>query len=159
QDLASPWPVLRTAAQQLATEAVQILGDPRSQISGRWRLSKLFFPHHLRGLAPKGTLAGESLVEHDSQAVPVAPFGGGEPRSLFGCHVSGCPRHRQALMLAVGKVELRDEAEIQQNDAPLARDQTIGRFDVAMELAGRVKRPDSGSGLTGSDAQALDVHR
>ena len=60
-------------------------------------------------------------------------------RSLLGRHVGGRARERQAPIVPVGNVELRDQAEVEQHDALRRSHQHVGRLDVAVQLAGGVQ--------------------
>ncbi len=105
-------------------------------------------------------LAGEDLVQHDADAVPV---GGGRHRlrgGLLRRHV----RERAddlALAGAIGAPLLGDQAEVEDDGAPVAGDDHVGGLDVAVDLAGAVdgEQPRSDLREHGADRVEVEVLR
>ena len=62
--------------QQLAAQAIEVLGDPRDELARRPGLPDLLFPQDIGGRAREGTPAGQGLVEHHAEAVPVTRLRG-----------------------------------------------------------------------------------
>src|SRR5262249_17992002 len=96
QDLPSSRAILGAAAQELAAETVKIFRSSRRELPGWRRFSNLLLPHYLNGLSTERTLAGQCLVEHDAQAVPVARLRDRKSRALLRRHIGGAPRPRAA---------------------------------------------------------------
>ena len=125
----------RIAVQELDGERVEVAGDAvRLEPRGRGVLRHLPLQHErLRALerAP----AREALIEDDAHAVPVRGRAHVVGRGLLGGHV----RHgadQRGLELRHRRVE--HDAEVEQHDAPVARDEDVRRLDVAVDLAGEV---------------------
>ena len=73
-------------------------------------------------------------------AVPVAGFGRHRASGFLRRHVR---RRAAAHVVGLARVlrqQLRDQPEIEDDDAPLGGHQHVGRLDVAMKLASAVQR-------------------
>ena len=66
--------------------------------------------------------AGQRFIEHHAEAVPVAGHFGATVR-LFGGHVGGSPRHALLGKAMLIEHDLGDQAEIEDLDVPLRRNQ------------------------------------
>ena len=84
----------------------------------------------------KGT--GQSLVQHHTDAVPIARVGERPARHLLGRHVRRRAERRQTLARRLRR-ELEHETEVENLDTTVGRDEDIRRLDVAMQLARRMQ--------------------
>jgi hypothetical protein len=92
--------------------------------------------------------AGQRLVEHHADGVPVARGrGGGAVQQLGGDEAE---RAGEAALAAGGR---RDEAEVDDLDPALGRDEHVRRLEVAVQQAGAVQRVDAGGELAERVAQ------
>ena len=108
-----------------------------------------------RTSADRRQFAGERLVEHGSDAVPVRRWPHRLASRLLGRHV---PRGSQrALRARFAIVHLGDEPEVEDDDAALDGHEDVRRLQVTMELARGVERVDGSGEVTGRRSQASDV--
>ena len=137
EHLASGRPGGRIPAQQVPAQLVEVARDAGGELMGRRRLTLLFPPHDFwRGTGERKS-PGERLVEHGPDVVPIAGLRERKARHLLGRHV----RRRSPLIhrMRMRRVELRDEAEVEEHHAPLASDEDVRRLDVPVELSGVVQ--------------------
>ncbi len=101
----------------------------------------------------------ERLEENDPDAVPVGRGRRCIFERLLGCHVAGRADDLALLsQILVGRArQIGCHAEVEQNDPALRRDQHVGRFDIAMEVAGRMEGLDALDQLSQSGAEQADV--
>ena len=81
-------------------------------------------------------LAGERLVEHHADAVPVRRLADLAAAGLLRRHVLD-RADRAVRDRLLRRIERRHEAEVEDHDAPLARDHHVRGLDVAVDEAGR----------------------
>ena len=143
----------RVPAQQADAERVEIGRHVGRQRARRHRLAPLLLQEHLERRADEGHAAGERLVEHDADGVPVGLGPDLAPRRLLGRHVvGGADDADVALARAIGR-RLR-QAEVEQHHAPgLGLDEDVRRLDVAMHDAGGVQRAHAARQLDERRAQ------
>lgn len=75
---------------------------------------------------------------------------------MLGRHVGDRADDRTRLVAAAA-LELGDQAEVEQHDAPFAGDPHVGRLDVAMDLARRMKRQQAARELRQRQPQPIEV--
>ncbi len=105
------------------------------------RLDPLLVEQYFERPAEEREPAGQGLVEHHADTVPIAGRGYRQARCLFRRHV--CDRAddvRLRALVDVGLFQLGGEAEVEQDDASVTVDEHVGGLDVAVELAGIVQR-------------------
>ena len=120
EDLAAGRPGERVAAEQLDAEGVQVVGDAGDEVAGGGRVEPLLVHQDVEHPAQERAAAGQGLVEHHPDAVPVARRREPQPGRLLGGHVRRGADHVPlgALVAAVGR-RRGDQAEVHQDDAAL----------------------------------------
>ena len=113
--------------------------------------------HHQVLIAPgERRTSHERLVEHHSDAVPVAGRRRGDVGRLLRRHVPrGADHLPLALVLSGGHVGRRTEVE--QHQAAFGCDEHVGWLDVPMKFARGVKGADPGDELPERRADAIDL--
>ena len=84
------------------------------------------------GTATEGRDAGQQRVQHAADRVEIAPLCHRFAFGLFGRHVVDRADHATVRCHLAGAEQLRD-AEVGQLHEPFARDQQVGRLDVAVD--------------------------
>src|SRR5207237_474325 len=142
QDLVVAWAGGRSRIEQIATERIEIVGDSLDD-RGRGDLIRTYLA--LRDLdrraAAEGDVAGQRLVEQDTEAVPVACRCGGRSLNLFGAEIAGCPHDAAPVDRIVG-VHADGQPEVEQHHAPFGRNHDVGWLEIAMHDAVCVERGD-----------------
>ena len=156
QDLFLGRPVSRISPQQSAAEGAQILRDITDQVSRGHRLGPLLLSENVQELSRKGARAGQGLVQHHADAVPVACRRHGQPGRLLGGHVRRCAGEMDAVMKPFG-AHVGHEAEVQQNNAAVLHHEDVRGLDVAVELPGRVQHVKAFGKLQKSRPQASQL--
>ncbi len=107
----------------------------------------------------EGKLPRERTVDDDSDAVAVRLRPDLHRRGLLGGHVLLGADDHVGLGLLAGAVRFHDEAEVEEDDAPLGGHEDVRGLDVAMHLPGRVKRAHAANELREDGAELLLVER
>jgi hypothetical protein len=145
------------AAQQAHAQIDEVLRGVGGELVDVDGVVLLLGGEDAQGGADEREAAGEGLVEHHADAVPVAGGGRGLAGGLLGRHVRGGPE--DAVLeggVDRGDDAVADEAEVEDDDAARAGDEHVGRLEVAVELARDVQGGDAGDQLGERVAQALD---
>ena len=95
--------------------------------------------------------SGQRLIQHHSDAIPIAGFRDGRLRSLFGSHVIRRARQQRLVQL---RLNVFDQAEVKNDNAAVAVHEDVRRFDVAMQLAHLVQAIDTFGELPHGRTQA-----
>jgi hypothetical protein len=151
-------PVGGLAAEQIHAQRLEILGRVGHERARPRRIQLPLGHEHLHRRAHEGQAAGERLVEHRADRVPVARLGERGGGALFGRHVAGGADDRLAARARV-EVEIGEQAEVEEHDAAGRRDQDVRRLEVAVQLAQLVQGRDAGGELVQRRAQAGQVDR
>jgi hypothetical protein len=130
----------RIAVQEVDAQLRQVDRRLRHQVERRHRLAPLLLHQHHDRRADERQGAGQRVVEHGADRVPVA----GRPQlqrcALLGRHVVDRADHVVVVGHAAARArQVGDEAEVEQHDAPVAVDHHVGWLDVAVQLAGLVE--------------------
>ncbi|MCY1008834.1 hypothetical protein OV079_25410 [Nannocystis pusilla] len=149
QQLGPGGPLLGVAAQQLADQRRQVLRQAGA--ARRGRLLALLGEEDLRVAAGERQLAGERLVEHHADGVPVAGRGRELAGALLRRHVKRSARGR---LVVVAAGDRGDQAEVEDDDAAARGDEHVRRLEVAVEQALLVQRGDAEHELADQRAQA-----
>jgi hypothetical protein len=128
------------ALQQAHAQVGEVFGGAGGELVDVEGVVLLLGGEDLEGGADEGEAAGEGLVEHHADGVPVAGGGDDAAGGLLGRHVRGGPEDA----VVEGGVDRRDdavadEAEVEDDDAAAAGDEDVGGLEVAVELAGGVE--------------------
>jgi hypothetical protein len=149
QDVAARRAPRRLRIQELGAQVVEVPGNrgpPRAR-PHRHRLR--------RSSARFRRRAGERLVEHDPDGVPIARFRDHAAAPALGRHVA-----RRAGHFGVDAAARFDgETEVEQDDAAARLDENVGRLHVAMELSRFVNSEKPLGELHGGRAQSIDRTR
>jgi hypothetical protein len=135
----------RVAPQELFAEAIEIGGDVGCARAGRGTVARVLALDEIEQHASEREHAGQRLVEHDADAVPVRLGSHRIAAGLLGRHVDRGADDRRRHLLLVG---LRDESEVEQHHAAARGHEDVGRLDVAVHEVGGVKRQKAARELT-----------
>jgi hypothetical protein len=120
--------------------------------------------------AVERTLAGEHLVEHHAEREDVAAHVAGPTHRLFGRHVGDGSHHRARLghrqlrgRFALVGAEALGQPEVENLREAVGRDDHVGRFQIAVEDAARMRFGQAVSNLNGVverliEAQGTSCH-
>ncbi len=146
--------------QKRATECVQI-GRYAVDAGRRGRrLHRVLHGQHVEGAPDEGWAPDERLVEDDADAVPVGRRRRRGVASLLGRHVPSGADHLSgpaSRYLVHLPCHLSGNAEVEEHDAALGSDENVGRFDVAVQLAGGVQGLDTLDELAQGRPQPVHV--
>jgi hypothetical protein len=147
-DLGPCRPPGRVAAEQVQAQPLQVRRHPRAPAGRRWRIGVLLVAEDGVDRPGERQAAGEQLVEHDPDGVPVGGRGKGRAGRLLRGHVRGRAGHqvRGGLVEPV-RAQLAGEAEVEQDDPPGGSDQDVRRLHVAVQHPGGVQGGDPGRQL------------
>ena len=110
--------------------------------------------------AGKRQAAGQCLVEHDPDAVPIARGRERLAGRLLGRHVGERASHDSTRALVQSRrAEVGGEPEVEQDGAAVAPDEHVGRFDVAVQLPRRVQGREAFAELPQRAPKPLDLGR
>ena len=157
----SEWPViarrisvplgrlLGIAAQQVAAELVEVVGNAAHELARRAAARALPSGAGSRARVPSNgswpVSASYSIVPTAYQSLAVRD---GFARGLLGRHVRGRSEHAATdgalgvLRFGIDERAVADQTEVEHDHAAFGRDQHVARLDVAMQLAGVVQRGD-----------------
>ena len=160
EQLAARRAQLRLGLEQPQAQLAQLGRDPGHAGARVRELAALLGQHHLHRRARERPLAAQALVEHHAEGVVVR----GGPRApghgLLRRHVGRGPEqlsvvgHPLALSLA-----LRDQAEIEDHDAPAAIDEHVRGLEVAVDASTRVELEDALDELLHHPLQPLEARQ
>ena len=136
-------PCVRIPAEQLEAQRIEVVRYVGRELTRGQRLDPLLVDQYFERPAEEREPAGQGLVEHHADTVPIAGRGYRQACCLFRRHV--CDRAddvRLRALVDVGLFQLGGQAEVEQDDASITVDEHVGGLDVAVELAGVVQRRD-----------------
>ena len=154
EDLGARGPSLGLDAPELEAELVEIGGDAGRGGRGRLRLVQELGAEDVGDRALRGEAAGERLVEHHADRVPVARRRRRLAADLLGRHVRG--RAAGAVVALTRVAPVGGEAEVEDDDAAVARDHDVARLEIAVQLARGVERREPRRELGQRLAEARD---
>ncbi len=140
EHLARARPRARIEAEQLDAQGVEIARHGGDERAWRRRLEPLLVHQDLERRPVEREPPGERFVENDADRVPVRRGPERLRSGLLGRHVGARPDDLVGARARVVLFEVRDEPEVEQDDAAGARDEDVRRLDVAVELSGHVQR-------------------
>ena len=152
EHVASGGPRRGIEAQQLAAQGVEVRRHLRKEGSRRRRIRPLLLHHHLKRIAREREPAGECLVEHDPDAVPVGFGTDGPGGGPLGRHVGDGANYMDRLRL-VDRSDAGHQPEVEEDHTASGADEDVRRLDVAVDLARLVKRDDAPGELAERRAQ------
>jgi hypothetical protein len=136
QHLVAGRPIARLLAQERVAQRGEVRRRAGAPHEHRLRLGAPLVEQDRAARADERKRAGEQLVEHDADRVPVA--GGARlAGGLLGRRVRRRPDQRP-----VRAADLGDQPEIDEHHARLVRDEDVRRLDVAVEPVSGVQRGD-----------------
>ena len=160
QDSSSIWPLAGLAPQEIAAEGVQIDRNAVDQLGRRGRIEHGLPIEGIRAVAGERRFADERLVDERAHAVPIT---GGFRRLFEGLlrrHVRRCPDDVRLELPAVeGAREFGGDPEVEQHDPSVVVHEDVRRLDVAVHLAGHVRRVHPFDQLAERVAETADVRR
>ena len=124
--------------EQVAAERVETFVQPRRDVAREGRDARLLRGEHGDRPAGEGQAPGEHFEEHHPHGVGIGRGPDVHAGRLLGGHVRCGPEDTVAGVEALS-VSLRDQAEIEQDDAPVRLDAHVAGLDVAVDLPGRVE--------------------
>ena len=87
--------------------------------------------------------AGQRGVERRAHAVPIAGLGRRQAGAFLGRQIRGCSTDDGLMAAEAVRKELRDQTEVENDDASVRRHEHVGRLDVPMKLAETMERRDA----------------
>ena len=150
----------RLSAQQVDAERVEVVRQPGHEVAGAPAASLCRLSHIISMKLPLNgswpVSASKSMTPRLYQSVASRQRTARSPAPATctpGFRRPRCVRLRSR----DGKVG--DQAEVEQDHAALARDEDVGRLDVAVELAGAVQSPDPRDHLPHGLAEPVRIER
>ena len=135
---------LGIAPQEIDAQRVEIIRQTGNQLTRGARLELLFVPQDLKGRSEERSAAGERLVEHRADAVPVAGRGDWPFGRLLRGHVGGGAKHlRRRALVQPRRPQLGGQAQVQDHRATLPGHHHIRGLQVPMEPARLVEEHNS----------------
>ena len=151
-------PCVRIPAEQLEAQRIEVVRNIGRELTRGQRLDPLLIDQYLERPAEEREPAGQGLVEHHADTVPITRRRYRQACCLFRRHVRDrADDVRLRALVEVGLLQLGGEAEVEQDDASVTVDEHVGGLDVAVELAGVVQSRDPRGELPQRSPEANQV--